>query len=205
MAQTYEVFIGDGRICFADDAKNATNNSSIISNPNKEELINSIVLLERRRANEIWIVGDVKSNWENFNSAYHLIEAAGGLVSNSEGLWLFIHRNGKWDLPKGKLESFEQPEEAGTREVSEECGICEPDLEKELVRTYHTYSQHGQRVLKRTYWYLMNYKGNEEPKPQKEEGIDEVIWVEKDEIPRLLEDCFPSIIRVVEAAFLLPN
>lgn len=205
MAQTYEVFIGDGRICFADEAKNASDNSSIIRDPNKAELMEAIVQLERRTTNEIWIVGDVKTNRENFNSAYHLIEAAGGLVSNSDGNWLFIHRNGKWDLPKGKLESFEQPEEAGTREVSEECGISEPDLEKELIRTYHTYSQHGQRVLKRTYWYLMKYKGNEQPIPQTEEGIDEVLWVETENIPPLLEESYPSIIRVVEAAFLFSN
>ena len=179
--------------------------SSILEDPNKAKLVEAIVLLERRRANEIWIIGDVKTNWDNFNSAYHLIEAAGGLVSNSDGNWLFIHRNGKWDLPKGKLESFEQPEEAGIREVSEECGISEPELEKELLQTYHTYSQHGQRVLKRTYWYLMKYDGNEKPIPQIEEGIDEVIWVETERIPPLLKDNYPSIIRVVEAAFLLPN
>jgi 8-oxo-dGTP pyrophosphatase MutT (NUDIX family) len=205
MAQTYEVFIGEGRICIAENAENVTDNSSIINDPSKEELINAIIQLERRTAQEIWIIGDVNPNWNLFDSAYHLIEAAGGLVSNSEGKWLFIHRNGKWDLPKGKLESFEQPDEAGTREVSEECGISEPNLEKELTQTYHTYSQHGQRVLKRTYWYLMNHDGNEELKPQTEEGIDQVVWVETEDIPTLLSNCYPSIIRVVEAAFLLAN
>ena len=51
----------------------------------------------------------------------------------------------------------------------------------------------------------MKYDGDEHPKPQTEEGIDEVVWVETEKIPPLLEDSYPSIIRVVEATFLLPN
>ena len=205
MTQTYEVFIGEGRIRIADEADNATFNPTVVNNPKKGELIDAIVQLERKSKNEIWITGDVNTNWELFNSVHHVINAAGGLVSNHEGKWLFIHRNGKWELPKGKLESFEKPEEAGKREVSEECGISEPTLKKELTITYHTYSQDDQRFLKRTYWYLMNYSGNEQPIPQVEEGIDKIVWVEIELIPPLLDDSYPSIIRVVEAAFLLTN
>src|SRR3546814_3091780 len=51
------------------------------------------------------------------------IEAAGGLVRNQQGQYLFIFRHGKWDLPKGKLEAGETPAEGGIREVEEECGI----------------------------------------------------------------------------------
>ena len=37
-----------------------------------------------------------------------LIEAAGGLVTNQKGQHLFIYRNDKWDLPKGKIEKKEE-------------------------------------------------------------------------------------------------
>lgn len=205
MAQTYEVFIGEGRIVFAEAPENADNRSTILADPSKDELLQAIVDLERRNITQAEVIGNVESNWELFQKEYHLIEAAGGMVKNSDANWLFIHRNGKWDLAKGKLESFEQPEEAATREVSEECGISEPDLEKKLLNTYHTYSQHGQRVLKRTYWYLMNYSLNEEPIPQTEEGIDEVRWVNTSGIKELINESYPSIVRVVEAALLLTD
>ena len=39
-----------------------------------------------------------------------MIEAAGGLVFNKDGHLLMIFRNGKWDLPKGKLETVEYNE-----------------------------------------------------------------------------------------------
>lgn len=190
---------------FAETPENADNRSTILTDPSRDELLQTLIDLERRNIYEAHVIGNVVSNWELFQSEYHLIDAAGGMVKNKKGDWLFIHRNGKWDLAKGKLESFEQPEEAATREVSEECGISEPDLEKKLIETYHTYSQHGQRVLKRTHWYLMQYSLNEETAPQTEEGIDEVRWVSTSGINALIDDSYPSIIRVVEAALFLTD
>ena len=37
-----------------------------------------------------------------------IIKAAGGLVENAKGEFLFIFRNKKWDLPKGKVEKNEK-------------------------------------------------------------------------------------------------
>ncbi len=36
-----------------------------------------------------------------------LVVAGGGMVFNDKKEILFIHRNGKWDLPKGKIEKGE--------------------------------------------------------------------------------------------------
>ena len=47
---------------------------------------------------------DITDNWEEFCSQFTLIKAAGGLVYNQENKLLMIFRNGKWDLPKGKVE-----------------------------------------------------------------------------------------------------
>ena len=35
---------------------------------------------------------------------FPLVEASGGLVEHKNGQFLFIYRNDKWDLPKGKVE-----------------------------------------------------------------------------------------------------
>lgn len=152
------------------------------------------------RSDEVTVTGDMAANWERFRSLFHHVEAAGGVVLNDAEEWLMIHRLGKWDLPKGKLESFEQPEEAAVREVSEECGIPEPQLLSHLVDTYHIYTQHTERVLKRTCWYLMRSHGNHRPVPQTIEGITEVKWVSPSEVGELAEQSYGSIRVVIEQA-----
>jgi 8-oxo-dGTP pyrophosphatase MutT (NUDIX family) len=126
-----------------------------------------------------------------------LIEAAGGLVKNSKGDYLFIFRNGKWDIPKGKLEKGEKPRAGAVREVEEECGISIGDCGKKIVNTYHVYTVKGEVVLKKTHWYKMKYKGKEKLKPQFEEGITEVRWLNKREINTVTDNTFPSIMDVL--------
>ncbi|MFO7843868.1 MAG: NUDIX domain-containing protein, partial [Bacteroidales bacterium] len=60
---------------------------------------------------------------EKVKSVFPLIEAAGGMVKSNEGLFLFIFRRKKWDLPKGKLEPGENYKSCALREVSEECNL----------------------------------------------------------------------------------
>lgn len=88
--------------------------------------------------------------WLRFVSLYTLIEAAGGLVKNEEDKYLVIFRRGKWDLPKGKLDYDETPEQAAVREVEEECGIGQLRILKALPATFHTYPEGGKRILKNT-------------------------------------------------------
>ena len=42
--------------------------------------------------------------WKHMLKIFSLVEAAGGLVEHQSGKVLFIFRNDKWDLPKGKVE-----------------------------------------------------------------------------------------------------
>ncbi len=51
------------------------------------------------------------------------VRAAGGFVSAPDGRMLLILRNGRWDLPKGKVEPGETLLQAALREVQEETGI----------------------------------------------------------------------------------
>ena len=104
-----------------------------------------------------------------------------------------IFRNGKWDLPKGKLEIDENIKECAIREVEEECGISGLSIINALKDTYHTYEINEKKIQKRTFWFVMNsnYKGN--LIPQTEEGITKVIWVDKQDIAKKLENSFGNI------------
>ena len=134
---------------------------------------------------------------EYFSSQFHIIEAAGGLVKNTKGEWLFIFRNEKWDLPKGKIEKGEAVKEAAIREVEEECGINGLKITKPLEPTYHTYSINEKNILKRTYWFEMETGYSGKLIPQTEEGITDVRWVAASDIKPLLENTFDSIKEVL--------
>jgi 8-oxo-dGTP pyrophosphatase MutT (NUDIX family) len=106
-----------------------------------------------------------------------VIEAAGGVVFNNKNEVLLIKRLGKWDLPKGKMEGEELPEESAVREVMEECGIVGLTVLDKLPCTYHVYKMHNFNFLKITYWYKMQTDFDKPLIPQTEENITEVKWV----------------------------
>jgi len=122
-----------------------------------------------------------------------MIEAAGGLVFNNDGDILMIFRNGKWDLPKGKLEIGESVEECAIREVEEECGILDLIIENKIKDTYHTYVLEGENILKKTYWYKMKTDYSAKLVPQIEEGITKASWVDKDQISKKLKNSYGNI------------
>ena len=127
-----------------------------------------------------------------------LIEAAGGLVRNEEGKLLLIYRNEKWDLPKGKLEAGESPEEGAVREVEEECGISGLSITRLLEPTFHTYELKGKTILKKTWWYEMRCTDKRPLTPQTEEGITDVRWMTEAEVQEALKNTYNSIAEVLE-------
>ena len=135
----------------------------------------------------------ITENWESFCAGYKLIEAAGGLVYNDANQLLMIFRNGKWDLPKGKLEVGENIEQCLIREVEEECGISELTITRKLQETYHTYEINGQKILKRTYWFEIKSSFNGNLLPQTKEGITKVEWVNEEGVAKKLEDSYGNI------------
>lgn len=130
---------------------------------------------------------------EDFISLFWYVEAAGGLVCNSNGDYLFIHRFGKWDLPKGKIERNESRTDAAVREVQEETGLKEVSINGELPSTFHIFDHKGKKVLKRTYWYKMLYTGSAEPKPQAEEEITAAVWIPASGTEEVLMNTYASI------------
>jgi 8-oxo-dGTP pyrophosphatase MutT (NUDIX family) len=116
------------------------------------------------------------AQWVAFQQPYKLLEAAGGLVFNPQGELLVFLRRGAWDLPKGKIESNETPEQAALREVEEETGLKALNLGPFVAHTYHTYALKGRHILKKTWWYRM-HTTQTDTKPQTEEDIEEIQWV----------------------------
>lgn len=124
----------------------------------------------------VFEVNDHERVWSAFLKRFKIIHAAGGIVRKGDEA-LFIYRLQKWDLPKGKLEKGESPEEASVREVEEECGIKAKRLHK-IGETWHTYTDHkGQEVMKCTHWYAMECLDHSQQAPQTEEDIMELRWV----------------------------
>tara|TARA_B100001175_G_C19507084_1_gene641527 strand:- start:1991 stop:2593 length:603 start_codon:yes stop_codon:yes gene_type:complete len=131
--------------------------------------------------------------WKHMLKIFSKVEAAGGLVEHRNGKFLFIYRNNKWDLPKGKIEKKEILIDGAVREVMEETGVRDLIVKKSLNNTFHLFSKNGSYKLKKTYWYLMttSYEGILEP--QLEEGIVMADWKTKEEVPDLMENAYPNI------------
>ncbi len=90
---------------------------------------------------------------------------------------LLIRRRGVWDLPKGKREEGESREMCARREVAEETGLSRlPEIASYLTETWHSYEEGGEEIRKQTFWYAMAYGGEEDLKPQREEGITALKW-----------------------------
>jgi 8-oxo-dGTP pyrophosphatase MutT (NUDIX family) len=136
---------------------------------------------------------DTQALFRLFTSFFVVLEAAGGLVRHESCRYLFIKRFGKWDIPKGKIETGESPEAAAIREVMEESGITEPRVIKPLPQTYHTYNLEGTRILKKTWWYLMHLDGTMVTSPQREEGITEAVWLVPSQFDIVLENTYRSL------------
>lgn len=132
-----------------------------------------------------------------FRSLFTQIDAAGGLVKNNKNQILAIFRNNKWDLPKGKVDNGEDIKHAATREVCEECGISDVKIKESLKPTFHIYKLNDEWVLKKTYWFEMQYDKDENLKPQLEENITEVKWFDKQNFNVILQNTYSSIKEVM--------
>ncbi len=119
--------------------------------------------------------------------------AGGGKVYNDVGSILFIYRNDKWDLPKGKIEGNEVIETTAIREVTEETGVGGLQITKPLETTYHVFKRNGRHKIKITYWFEMttSFKGN--LYPQEEEGITKVEWLNDSQIKEAMTNSYANI------------
>ena len=119
--------------------------------------------------------------------------AGGGKVYNDKGDILFIYRNDKWDLPKGKIEGVETIEETALREVMEETGVAGLEIVKPLETTYHIFKRNGRNKLKITYWFEMKTSFSGILYAQEFEGITRVEWLNPEQIKEALKNSYANI------------
>jgi 8-oxo-dGTP pyrophosphatase MutT (NUDIX family) len=122
-----------------------------------------------------------------------VVEAAGGLVYNDKDEILFIRRNKKWDLPKGKIEKGETHQVAAIREVMEETGVENLEVRDFLMTTYHIFTRNDKFKLKVTYWYEMFTDYDGPLLPQADEGIKKVKWKDFEKSKNALQDSYENI------------
>ena len=136
---------------------------------------------------------DIDKLWKSFKKKFPIVEAAGGLVERTDNKLLFIFRNNKWDLPKGGVEKKELIIEAAQREVTEETGVSDLIVQKQLSETFHIFKKGKRFRLKKTYWFKMSTSYMGKTNPQTEEGIKKTEWVSKEKIDEILNDSFENI------------
>lgn len=136
---------------------------------------------------------------ERIKKHFTFIEAAGGVVKNNDEKYLLIYRLQKWDLPKGKAETGETPEETAVREVQEETALDHVNVVCPLRDTYHIYPLKKKIVLKCTHWFEMKHEGAGVVTPQTSENIEKVEWLDKSDFPTILKNTYPSISDVLSS------
>lgn len=204
--QKYKVFLNEKRIIFQSPGK-ITFPKPITDSPDFTDIEQVELWLdgfENNNANEMVVVAeDLESTFLNFSNTLLKIDAAGGIVRKN-GHLLFIFRNNKWDLPKGKTDKGESPEEGALREVAEECGISGHRITQRRNPSYHIYrspykKSFGRWIFKKTDWFEMEYDRKHNGTPETSEGITEVRWFKPDELDEVLANTYENLKELIRS------
>ena len=194
----YKVFINDRPIILTDSQQNGLDYQVYdFENVVIEEIVHK--LRKNMLLGAILYSKNLLQDWQLFTSKFKVVKASGGLVVNDKKEFLFIYRGSRWDLPKGRIENNESIETAAIREVEEECGIKNLQLDRFLITTYHLFYQNDRYKLKETHWFLMrsNYEGA--LTPQLEEGITIAEFKDEENTKEALKNTYSNIHLVFEA------
>lgn len=188
----YKVFVNEAQLILTNKLADIANNKYFLLN--QKSIQEAIDLLSKKKLPIAYIYHPNNEEILNkFTKKIPLVVAAGGVVTNKEGKVLFIYRNDKWDLPKGKIDKGETLEECALREVAEETGVQGLKIENMLKTTYHIFKRNGTYKLKEVHWYAMktSYKGD--LVGQADEGIEKVRWKGPNKIAKALENSYTNI------------
>jgi 8-oxo-dGTP pyrophosphatase MutT (NUDIX family) len=171
----YKIFINDKPFILANSGYRHVSLKAIPFS--KEVLLENLANAEFPNFEGVVLLcNDLENAFAFFCNQFKVMEASGGLVFNELNELLLIERLGVWDLPKGKIEKNEIPENAAIREVEEECGINNLTLGDLVCESYHTYTLKNNKILKRTFWYKMKTTFRGSLIPQTEENITKAEW-----------------------------
>lgn len=188
----YKIFVGDKPIILTTKVEQETNfKNYLLDTVNIAKVIKELKQGDLPEARLIDRNKDVLI--KKFMKLLPNVVAGGGKVFNQKGEVLFIYRNDKWDLPKGKAESKETIDNAAIREVEEETGVKGLKIVKPLELTYHIFKRNSRFRLKITYWFEMKTKYKGELFPQEKEGITKVEWLNEKQIEMALNNSYANI------------
>lgn len=200
MSQSYKVYINDKEIFFGNPESvvskyNKDNTVSVLDKPSADSLRIAIAgFVADPHLQQLMIVSEnPKEVFREFRKDYKEIRAAGGLVRDKDMRVLLIFRRGKWDLPKGKIDTDERKKHAALREVREETGLDQLFILSRIAKTYHIYTEKNDRILKKTYWYEMAAINPGTLVPQTEEDITGIRWFEPDKLDEVFSNTFPLV------------
>lgn len=193
----YKIFVGDKPIILTTEVAQETYfKNYLLDTVNIGKVIKE---LTKTDLNEVRLIHKNKEKLlSKFLKKLPNVVAGGGKVYNTEGNVLFIYRNDKWDLPKGKAESNETIEQTSIREVEEETGVKGLQITKPLQTTYHIFKRNGKHKIKVTYWFEMQTNFNGNLYPQEKEGITKVAWLNNEEAKEALSNSYANIKALVE-------
>ncbi|MCK5440597.1 MAG: NUDIX domain-containing protein [Maribacter sp.] len=188
----YKVFVKELPLILTNKLSETSNSKYFLLNDDAVQ--DAIENLSRKKLREAYIY--YPNHEEILNKFCKTIPkevAAGGVVTNKEGKVLFIYRNDKWDLPKGKLDKGESIEECAVREVEEETGVKKLKIENFLKTTYHIFKRNGKYKLKEVHWFAMKTSYDGKLSGQLSEGIEKVKWKGPKKIKKALENSYINI------------
>jgi ADP-ribose pyrophosphatase YjhB (NUDIX family) len=198
MAQMYKVFVNQSPLILTDKVTETAGSEYFLLNDTA--IGSAIEALAKKKLKEAYIYHPNKEEiLKKFTKKVPLVVAGGGVVTNDEGKVLFIFRNNRWDLPKGRLDKGETIEQCALREVAEETGVKDLVIENFLKTTYHVLKQKGQYKLKEVHWYAMHTSYNGKLKGEKKEGIVKVKWKGPKKIQKALKNSYANIRTLFEA------
>ncbi len=158
-----------------------------------------IKALKSKKINSLYLYHPSEEKlWMHFLKHFPVVEAAGGMVRHQDQRLLFIYRNKKWDLPKGRIEKNEPVKIAAIREVEEETGVEGLEIIRPLINTLHIFNRNGRYKLKKTFWFEMRTSSKIDLIPQTKEGIEQAVWINESEIPEKFQNAYENIKLVYE-------
>lgn len=122
----------------------------------------------------------------------NLVTSAGGIIFRKDGpkTFFIVVKNswGKWTFPKGANEEGETWQETAVREIQEETGVKEAEILGEIGEIKFTDKSGEEPIKKSVHFYLIKTNQTEiTEKPLKSVHIQEVRWMEKDEVLKNLD------------------